>query len=50
MRHKEHAPRRRLAELASRQYGVVAIWQLLGLGISRDAVKRIVVAGRLHRL
>ena len=50
MRDKEHEPHRELAKLASRQYGVVAIWQLLGLGFSRDAVMRMGQAGRLHRL
>lgn len=43
-----HGP---LAELATRQHGVVSIRQLTGpLGYSRDAVTRAVRSGRLHRL
>lgn len=41
----------RLAELASRQHGVVSIRQLLGpLGYSPAAVTRATRSGRLHRL
>lgn len=39
-----------LARLATSQYGVVSLQQLLALGFSREAVKRMVAAGRLHRL
>ena len=39
-----------LATLADRQYGVVAVRQLLELGYSRDAVARAATAGRLHRV
>ena len=39
-----------LAELAERQHGVVARWQLIGLGISRRAIDTRLGAGRLHRL
>jgi hypothetical protein len=41
---------RLLAELAGRQHGVVARWQLLGLGISRRAIDTRLAASRLHRL
>jgi very-short-patch-repair endonuclease/predicted transcriptional regulator of viral defense system len=41
---------RRLAELAARQHGVVSLPQLLGLGLSRQAVARRGSAGRLHRV
>jgi hypothetical protein len=55
MRPKESPLRREamfasLARLASGQYGVVSLVQLLELGFSRDAVKRMVAVGRLHRL
>jgi very-short-patch-repair endonuclease len=39
-----------LAELAARQHGVVSLSQLLGLGLSRQAVARRASAGRLHRV
>jgi very-short-patch-repair endonuclease len=40
-----------LAELATRQHGVVSIRQLLGpLGYSKSAVSRAVADGRLHRI
>jgi very-short-patch-repair endonuclease len=39
-----------VAGLAGGQHGVVARWQLLALGLSSEAVKRRVAAGRLHRL
>jgi very-short-patch-repair endonuclease len=41
---------RRIAELARRQYGVVATWQLAGLGLPQQAVSHRAVAGRLHRV
>src|SRR5215813_12829596 len=37
------------ARLAGRQHGMVARWQLLELGFSRDMVKRRVARGVLHR-
>jgi very-short-patch-repair endonuclease len=40
----------RLADLASRQYGVVSRRQLLALGFDRGGVERRLEAGRLHRL
>ncbi len=45
------APRDRgIAELASRQHGVVAYWQLLRLGFGRRSIQHRVEAGRLHRV
>jgi hypothetical protein len=37
-----------VAELATRQYGVVAHWQLVALGFSASAIYRMVRTGRLH--
>lgn len=39
-----------VAELARGQHGIVSRRQLLALGVSADAVKRRVRAGRLHRV
>jgi hypothetical protein len=40
-----------LAELATRQHGIVTIRQLLGpLGYSRSAISRAAAGGRLHRI
>jgi predicted transcriptional regulator of viral defense system len=39
-----------LARLATRQHGVVAYWQLQRLGVTREAVKVRLAAGRIHRL
>jgi very-short-patch-repair endonuclease len=39
-----------IAELARAQHGVVARWQLLGLGVGRGAISRRVEAKRLHVL
>ena len=41
---------RLIAALAEQQHGVVAIWQLLELGLGRDAIKYRVSIGRLHRV
>ena len=41
---------REIAALADRQHGVVAIWQLLRLGLGRDAIQYRVSVGRLHRI
>ena len=41
---------RPIAELAGRQHGVVSLAQLLALGLSADAVRQRVRAGRLHRV
>jgi hypothetical protein len=45
-----HVLDRLVAQLAERQHGVVAYWQLMELGLGDDAVQHRVVAGRLHRL
>lgn len=37
-------------DLASRQHGVVARWQLLELGMSRASIGRRIGGGRLHRV
>jgi len=39
-----------LAALAERQYGVVARWQLLDLGLGKRAIERRLSSGRLHRV
>ena len=39
-----------LARLAGNQYGVVAVWQLLALGLTRREIERRVESRRLHRL
>jgi putative AbiEi antitoxin of type IV toxin-antitoxin system len=49
MRHKGRT-HHGLAELAERQHGVVSVRQLLGLGYSRDAIKRGKACGRLRHL
>jgi len=41
---------REIARLVARQHGVVALWQLQALGMSRAATNRRVSAGRLHRV
>ncbi len=38
------------AELAARQHGVIARWQLLELGLGRRAIAHALATGRLHRL
>jgi very-short-patch-repair endonuclease len=40
----------KLAELARRQHGVVAVRQLVALGLTRQAVSKRARAGRLHRV
>src|SRR3712207_5596134 len=39
-----------VADLAARQHGVVAHWQLVELGLSPEAIQRRVRAGGLHRI
>jgi very-short-patch-repair endonuclease len=39
-----------VAELARRQHGTVAVWQLLQLGLSRREIERRVGSGRIHRV
>jgi very-short-patch-repair endonuclease len=41
---------RLIAALAERQHGVLAIWQLLELGLGREAIKYRARIGRLHRI
>jgi very-short-patch-repair endonuclease len=41
---------RLIAALAERQHGVVAIWQLIELGLGPDAIQYRVSIGRLHRV
>ena len=41
---------RAIAELAERQHGVVALWQLEALGLSASAVHKRAAGGRLHRV
>jgi very-short-patch-repair endonuclease len=48
MRSQRGARIRRLAALATRQHGVVALWQLIALGLSRRTVTEWVASGRLH--
>jgi very-short-patch-repair endonuclease len=50
MRAQSHPRGRRLAALAARQHGVVALWQLVALGLGRGAIRHAVAAGRLHRI
>jgi Transcriptional regulator, AbiEi antitoxin/Protein of unknown function (DUF559) len=47
---KPHAVDLRLAELAARQQGVVATWQLAELSLTASAIHRRIQAGRLHRI
>jgi predicted transcriptional regulator of viral defense system len=39
-----------IAAQAERQHGVVAVWQLLALGLRTDAIQYRVSTGRLHRI
>src|SRR3954453_10342633 len=39
-----------MAEMATRQHGVVALWQLLELGFARSTVHRWAQSGWLHRI
>jgi predicted transcriptional regulator of viral defense system len=54
--HESHAPDRprdryaRLADLAERQHGVVARWQLVAIGWGRGAIGHALEVGRLHRI
>ncbi|MGH2886174.1 MAG: type IV toxin-antitoxin system AbiEi family antitoxin domain-containing protein [Solirubrobacteraceae bacterium] len=41
---------RLIGALAERQHGVVAIWQLMALGLGPDAIQYRVNIGRLHRI
>ncbi len=39
-----------IAELADRQHGVVATWQLIALGLTHDEIRYRARIGRLHRI
>ncbi len=39
-----------IAALAGKQHGVVALFQLVAMGLSPRAVRKRVAAGRLHRI
>jgi len=41
---------RLIAALAEEQHGVIAVWQLLELGLGRSAIQYRVSIGRLHRI
>jgi very-short-patch-repair endonuclease len=41
---------RAIAALATRQYGVIARFQLIAIGLSEKAIDRRLASGRLHRL
>jgi very-short-patch-repair endonuclease len=49
MRPKARSAHHAVARIAARQHGVVTVGQLLGAGLTRDAVKRRVAQGLLHR-
>jgi hypothetical protein len=44
---RSHRP---VAELAKRQHGVVSVWQLAELGISKDVITRETVKARFHQV
>src|SRR3954463_13650218 len=41
---------RTIVAIAREQHGVIALWQLLSIGLSASAVRERVAAGRLHRI
>jgi REase_MTES_1575/Transcriptional regulator, AbiEi antitoxin len=47
---KSGPPDRHIARIAEPQHGIVAIWQLIALGMGRGAIKYQVASGRLHQL
>lgn len=47
---RTHGSDGQIAAVAETQHGVVAHAQLMGIGLSPEAIKRRVAAGRLHRL
>jgi very-short-patch-repair endonuclease len=49
-RGKSQSHDREIAALADRQHGVVAVWQLLQLGLGRDAIQYRASIGQLHRV
>lgn len=46
--HGERRSHHLLASLAEEQHGVVSVWQLEGLGYSREALRHAIKTGRLH--
>src|SRR4051794_2288005 len=50
IRSKESPGDQALADLAERQHGAVAIWQLLGMGFGRAAIQYRLGSGSLHQL
>ena len=50
MRHQLAKPDQLIARLASNHHGVVGLDELRAAGLTKDAVKRRVAAGRLHRI
>jgi hypothetical protein len=50
IRGKKSPGHEQIAELAGQQHGVVALWQLLGLGFGRRAVEHRLTCGSLHQL
>lgn len=49
-RHTDPVIDRLIAELADRQHGVVATWQLVALGLTHDDIGYRAQSGRLHRI
>ncbi len=50
-RFEPHPPLESLiAQFAFAQHGVIALWQLLELGLTESAVRKRIASGRLHRL
>src|SRR5215217_3781395 len=39
-----------IVAIAREQHGVIALWQLLSIGLSASAVRERVAAGKLHRI
>jgi len=50
MHGQSHPGDREIAELAGRQHGVVALWQLYKLGFGRGAIEWRINVGRLHQV
>jgi Protein of unknown function (DUF559) len=47
---RKKVPRRRIAELATRQYGVVARWQLTAIGVGVGAIEHLIATAYLHQV
>jgi predicted transcriptional regulator of viral defense system len=50
MREKRATPDSRIAQIASRQHGVLSLTQLMVAGVDRNAISRRVKAGTLYRV